>query len=303
MDWSGRTVLVTGSEGLMGKPLVRMLEERGAETTKLDKVLGHDLLFPSWFASLFQHQAVIFHLAAQSGVEAARETPWDAWNLHVMGTLNVLESIRLHSPNMQTVVIVASSNHIYGPQTMYPTTEDAPLNQLDTYSASKIAVDVLTRSYWHNYGVKTAVVRNTNVYGPDDPHSDHLIPGTILSLLRGEAPVIHGNGETYKSYVHVDDMMEAYILLAEALLEGRAGYGEAWNVSDQSGWSVGEVVDMIGNTGISAVSSIVEGEVRDQANEYLDASKIHKVTGWKPKRTLEQGLREVMDAFRARQEA
>lgn len=296
-SWEGKRVLVTGSEGLMGRPLVAALTMQGAILSRFDMTFGRDVLIADDIRLEVRAFApdVVFHLAAQSGVEASRSSALDTWRVNVMGTVNVLEACRA-VPSIKAVV-VASSNHVYGRQDSAPYREDAPLRQLDTYSATKIAADVAARSYWHNYRVPTAVVRNTNCFGPDSRHTDHLIEGTILSLLRGERPVIRGTGQTRKSYLHVDDVVSAYLCIAEAIATGKASPGEAWNVAGQS-LSVLEIVDIICRLMGSTLTPVVLGQPNDQSDEYLDARKV-KALGWQPT-YLSDGLKDTIAGFVSR---
>jgi nucleoside-diphosphate-sugar epimerase len=199
---------------------VEALEGRGDTVVPYDKAISSHLDILNGPVLAMDITAskpdIIIHLAAQSGVEAARSNARAAWELNVIGTLNVLEAARIRT----TPVILASSNHVYGHQDSDDMTgESAPLNQLDTYSATKIAADVMGRSYWHNYGLPVTVVRNTNCYGPDSPHLGHLIEGTIIAALNDEQLQMRTDGQTSKAYLHVDDVARAYMLVADQLLD------------------------------------------------------------------------------------
>lgn len=293
----GMHVMVTGSEGLMGRPLVKALESQGAEVLHYDKTDGFDIMDLNNLKLSMAEQDVVFHLAAYSGVEHARELGYEAWRINTMGTLNVLEAARATMPK---AVLTASTNHVYGKQTAHerPTSEDARLSQLDTYSASKIAADYMARSYWHNYKVPAVAMRNTNCYGPDDPHVDHIIPGTITSILEGKRPVIRGVGITSKSYLYVDDVVDAYLAVAQWTVENGVG-GHAFNVSTEP-ITVKDLVTEILSVMNSSLQPVIEGKRSDNQNEDLDWGKIHRMTGWKPKVRLRDGIEKVVNAFALR---
>ena len=302
--WTDKKLLITGSEGLMGKPMSRMAAQKGAAIIPYDKALGADVLSVPQIYADFEHLSpdIVIHLAAVSGVNVSRETPQESFALNVMGTVNVLEASRRADVS---AVVVAASNHIYGQQSKRPTREDAQFNQLDPYSASKTCADYVTRSYAHTYNLPTAVIRNTNCYGPNDPHGDHIIPGTIRTILSGNPPVIRGKGETKKAYLYVDDVAEAYLMVAEWLAKG-GKKGEAFNVSTTN-LSVITLVNQIMalmEDEIAVISPaqspIIEGRPDDQADEDLDWTKIMEEVGWTPKHTLAQGLAKTIDGFRAR---
>tara|TARA_Y100000310_G_scaffold297734_1_gene331013 strand:+ start:224 stop:1147 length:924 start_codon:yes stop_codon:yes gene_type:complete len=301
-----------------------MLLEQGADLTGHDlddvgilKAYGLAGAFPMAVADIregrpleeaLQGQDVCIHLAAISGVEQSRARPYETYDVNVMGTVHVLEVAKALVPD--AVVVVASSNHIYGRQTTYPVLESAPLNQRDTYSVSKIAADYIARSYAHNYGLSTVVVRNTNCFGPHDPHHDHLVPGTILSLLKGESPVIRGTGKTKKSYLYVDDVAEAYMAVAQWCAETRHK-GEAFNVADEPISvlaMVRAITDIIHPAVLtkgagfpmfrgSVEGTIILGEPNDQNDEMLDSGLIKRLVGWEPRTSLREGLSRTVEAF------
>jgi CDP-glucose 4,6-dehydratase len=289
-----------------------MLLEEGAEVTGYDietegvlKAAGLVGQFPVQSGDIMDLNAmkqavsdhkVIIHLAAYSGVEHARKLGYEAWRVNAFGTLNVLEACRL-SKGIESV-LVSTTNHLYGNAPALPTAEDAPLLQLDTYSASKLAADVMTRSYAHNYGLPATVIRNTNCYGPNDPHSDHIVPGTIMSVMGNECPVIRGTGDTSKSYLYVDDVSEAYMAITQWVMESQRG-GEAFNVSTAP-VTVRKLVDSILRVMGSGLEPLILGNVTDGADEQLDCTKISQLTSWKPRHTLEEGLMRTVQGFAER---
>jgi len=293
----GLNVLVTGGYGLMGTPLVKMLEDQGANVSIYDKRDGHDINSLSHVSVAAAQKDIIFHLAAVSGVEASRQMGYNAWYVNTFGTINVLEAARRN--NSVRAVVVASSNHVYGPQDVFPVPEEAPMRQLDTYSATKIAADYMARSYHHNYNVPAVVMRNTNCYGPDDPHLDHIIPSTIMSVLDGERPVIHSTGLTSKSYLYVDDVAQAYLDAAQWSIEYGV-FGEAYNVSTQPITSLDMVRLILNVMEKGDVNPRIEKHPTDQSNEYMDDSKLRNRTGWYPKVSLQDGLARTVEAFTRR---
>ena len=178
------------------------------------------------------------------------------------------------------------------------TGESAPLNQLDTYSATKIAADVMGRSYWHNYGLPVTVVRNTNCYGPDSPHLDHLIEGTIVAALNNEQLQMRTDGQTSKAYLHVDDVARAYMLVADQLLDENLR-GEAINVTGPSFKAI-DVVDLILYVmGKPELHPLLGAPVADQEDEQLDDAKI-RALGWHEQVALVDGIRTMVAAFTER---
>ena len=295
--WDGKRVLVTGGAGLMGRPLRRSLAALGAAVRDYDIVDGQDILDLGDLQNAVAGVDAVIHLAAMSNVEVCRKAGYAAYQNIVVGTLNVLEACRAYNPQMP--VVVASSNHVYGEQKTLPVSENAPLNQLDTYSAAKIAADYLARSYAHNYGVNVVIMRSTNCFGPNDPHSGHIVPSTITAVLNGKAPVIKSNGFTKKSYLYVDDVIDAYIAAAEWVGSGPYRQGTVFNVSD----TPVSVLDLV-HTILKVMGATVKPEVlgipNDQHDEDLNDSFIRKATGWKPKHTLQEAIALTVAGFKER---
>lgn len=278
---------------MMGRPMVKQLAENGAAVTTYDLPSG-DILVLQDITEAVIGQDIVIHLAANSNVELSRNDPLATWETNIRGTWNVLQAC--HEAEVKAVV-TAASNHVYGKQETFPVLESASMNQLDAYSVSKICADYLTRAYAHNYGTPTASIRNTNCYGPNDPHSSHLIPGTILSILKGERPVIRSNGQTRKGYLYVDDVVDGYLVVAECLYRRLVPSGQAFNIGAPAVAAL-SVVDLIRDIMGSSVLADILGEANDQADEQMDSSKIEQL-GWSAKTPLREGLKKTIAWFQA----
>lgn len=290
-------VLITGSRGLMGRPMARILEERGDQVVHYDIVDGQDVFDEEQLLREIRQVDAVIHLAAQSGVPQAQRLAKLAWDLNFGGTLNVLEACRLAGK----AVVVASSNHIYGDHGGRPTHEDSPQYALDTYSATKQALDIAARSYAQVYGLRVVIMRNTNCFGPESPHSDHIIEGCILSYLRGEAPVIWTDGQVVKSYLDVDDVASAYVLALDWLLSPVGRPGEAFNLTGER-IRVLDLVKLIGEVMGADIQSVVEGKTGITVDENLDDSKFRNFTGWHPQHTLREAIEKTVEGFKSRVE-
>jgi CDP-glucose 4,6-dehydratase len=308
--WAGRRVLITGAGGFLGAWLSRLLLDDGAEVRGFDLAPGvclavHGLAervpittgsvldLPAMERVLRDHGIeVCFHLAGQSMIEGAAAGPLAALDVNVRGTWTVLEACR-RTPGLRGVVC-ASSNHTYGPQRVAPFPEDAPLNQLDVYGASKACADVITRCFAASAGLPAVAVRNVNSFGPADPHTSHVVTGSILALLRGDAPVIRSDGSPVKAYLHARDTMSAYKRLAEHASEP-AVRGEAFNVTPAAPVSVLDLVATIVRVSGRSVEPKVTATDLSQRNffEHLSGAKLARVLGWTPSWSLEEGLRDT----------
>src|SRR5262249_59670634 len=141
--------------------------------------------------------------------------------------------------------VVASSAHAYGAHHSYQYLEDAPLRGSHQYDVSKSCADLIAQSYWATYGLPVCVTRCGNLFGGGDLNWNRIVPGTIRSALAGERPVIRSDGRLIRDYLYVEDAVDAYLLVAEALAQGDHVAGEGINVSYEQPQTVLEIVERI----------------------------------------------------------
>ena len=316
--WPGRRVLVTGATGFIGGWLVERLLELGADVTAL--VMEADPLPRLPAPALDRVRLVsgsvedsgvlarsvtghgvqtVFHLAAQAIVTTARTHPVATFETNIRGTWTLLDTCRRFGDRVGEVVI-ASSDKAYGQSGKLPYTEGMPLAGRHPYEVSKSCADLLAQCYHHSFGLPVAVARCGNVYGGGDLNWSRLIPGTIAALERGQRPVIRSDGRHIRDYIHVEDVVSAYIRLAEALHEGPAR-GEAFNFSTESRLTVLDVVDKLRSLmGREQLEPVIRGTaVGEIAAQYLSAEKARSILQWNPRHDLDSGLPDTIAWYRA----
>jgi CDP-glucose 4,6-dehydratase len=317
-----RSVFVTGAYGLLGSWLVRALVARGDRVTVLQRdraprsallleaveeavdVVHGDLNEAGLMArTLGEHEVdTVFHLAAQTIVGTANRSPLGTFESNIRGTWTLLEACRLHGAQR---VVVAASDKAYGASAMLPYTEETPLDPRYPYDVSKAATDLIARSYWHTFGLPVAVTRFANLYGGGDLNRSRLVPEAIGAALAGRAPVIRSDGSPERDFLYVEDAVEAYLLLADAL-GGEGASGEAFNAGAGAPHSVRDVVARI----CALAGTEVEPDIRGTGTpngeldrQYVDASKLRALTGWEPRVDLDEGLRRTIEWYRAHPQA
>jgi len=180
----------------------------------------------------------VFHLAAQSIVKLANTNPKDAYLSNVIGTVNVLESVRQINPKIK--VVCASSDKAYGVHEDLPYLETMDVRAGDPYSTSKACGDLVAQSYAKTYGLNVNIVRSANVYGYD-LNLSRIIPSTITRILKGQKPLMYSGVVNFKrEFIHVHDVCAAYNIISEV-----GEPGEAYNIGDDQFHTIGEVVERI----------------------------------------------------------
>lgn len=315
--WRDRPVLVTGASGLVGGFVVRRLLDAGAQVVCLvrDWVPNAELLQPGLLSKvivvrgdLCEAETVeralgeyeietVLHLAAQTVVGIANRNPLSTFESNIRGTWTLLEACR-RSPKVGQIV-VASSDKAYGDQQALPYTEAAPLQGRHPYDVSKSCADLLAQSYAQTFALPVAITRCGNFFGAGDLNFSRIVPGTIRSVLRGERPIIRSDGSYLRDYLHAEDGAAAYLLLAEELSKRPELRGEAFNFSNERPLTVLAMVSLI----LAQMSSTLEPIIRNEASneiraQYLSAAKAREALGWKPLRSLEQGLALTVDWYR-----
>jgi CDP-glucose 4,6-dehydratase len=314
--WLDRPTLVTGATGLVGGWLVRLLIQSGADVVCLVrdwvpqselvrarlveqvKVVRGDVRDQSELERVLGEYEIdtVIHLAAQTIVGIANRNPVSTFETNVAGTWSLLEACR-RSPAVKQIV-VASSDKAYGEHETLPYTEAAPLQGRHPYDASKSCADLIAQTYAATYGLPVAITRCGNFYGGGDLNWNRIVPGTIRSVLRGQRPVIRSNGHYVRDYFYAEDGALANVILAEQLEQNPDLRGEAFNFSNEIQVTVIELVRRI----LALMASELDPDIRAEAtneipHQYLSAEKARRVLGWRPRFTLEDGLRRTIDWY------
>ena len=318
MDWKQQRVFVTGSTGIVGSWLVKRLLAKGAYVVTLvrdwdpqsELIRSGDINRTSVVSGALEDYATleraineheieaVFHLGAQTIVGTALRSPLPTFESNIRGTYNLLEACRVHKDLVQRV-LVASSDKAYGESDTLPYTEDMVLNGRHPYDVSKSCTDLIALAYAHTYHLPLAVARCGNIYGGGDLNWSRIVPGTIRSVLEGERPILRSDGEHIRDYVYVNDVVSAYMLVAEKTSEEPIR-GAAFNFSAERAVSVREITDTIlqlmARSDLEPV--ILNSAHSEIRNQYLDSSKAKRLLNWMPNYDLEKGLAETIEWYK-----
>lgn len=313
--------LVTGAGGFVGQWLVRSLLERGervtgftfgptsaggaltAEKRKSVTWIEGDIRDGRAIESAIDSSEpdAIYHLAGVTFVPAAGEDPAATYEVNTMGAARLLAAIarRRKSDGGSPRVLIVGSAEQYGSHdpSECPLLETASQRPATVYAASKAAQEVIALQAFKGFGIPVIATRSFNHSGPGQ-EARFLLPGLIhrlrsLSQNGGKfLPV--GNTTPIRDFLHVSDAVSAYIALME---KGRPG--EAYNVASGKGWSVAQLIELaLKVTKVEARPQRDEPLARPVDVEWLvgDNAKLRKTTGWAPKHSVEDIIRELWSA-------
>jgi len=234
----------------------------------------------------------VVHLAAQTIVSIANRNPISTFESNIRGTWNILEAAR-RTPTVRRV-IVASSDKAYGEHAELPYHEDLALRGRYPYDVSKTCADLLAQSYHATYCLPTVVTRCGNLFGGGDLNFNRVIPGTIRSVLHGERPLIRSDGTYVRDYLYVEDAVDAYLRVAE-MAEERKLFGQAFNFSHEVKLPVRDVVEKIIELAGSQLQAIVQNVADNEIpQQFLSAEKARRLLNWKPRHSMDEGLRKTI---------
>ncbi|MGY5073206.1 GDP-mannose 4,6-dehydratase [Streptomyces griseus] len=309
VDWTGRTVLVTGAEGFIGSTLVDLLVERGARVRAFvhykpyaDK--GHlarhldDPHDPVEFIAGDVGDAgrvmdavagcdTVFHLAALIGIPYSYDSPGAYVRTNVVGTENIAEACRRHSVRR---LLHTSTSEVYGTALTAPIGEDHPLQPQSPYSASKIGADMMALSHWHAFELPVTVVRPFNTYGPRQS-ARAVIPAILAQLHSGAREIRLGSLTPTRDFTYVTDTAAGFLALADC---DRA-LGESVNLGTGREISVGDLAKaLIAASGRDAEIVVDPARLRPSGSEVhrllSDNTRARTWAGWEPEVGLEEGL-------------
>jgi nucleoside-diphosphate-sugar epimerase len=307
--------LITGGAGFIGSHLAEALVARGDQVVLLDDLSTGQLsnierliaerpaharfvqgtaLDPWMMGKLAAEVDAVFHLAASVGVHLVVARPLDCMVNNVRGTEVVLEAAAAHGRK----VLFASTSEIYGKNAAGPLREDADrilgstLKARWAYSTSKSVDETFVHGYWRQRGLPTVVARLFNCAGPRQRGSYGMVlPRFVRQALAAEELTVFGDGTQSRCFCHVKDTVQALMLLADT----EAAVGDVFNVGSQNEISVRGLAELVieltgSSSGIRFISydEAYEPGFEDMERRLPDITKIARLTGWQPVRSLRQ---------------
>ncbi len=301
-------VLVTGGAGFIGSHLVDRLIQEGHQVVVVDnlstgkkqnlnkeaKFYKMDIL-SNRLERIFQKEKpeVISHHAAQMDVRRSVADPAFDAETNILGLLNILECAM--KQGTRRVIFASSGGAAYGEQEVFPAPESHPTRPLSPYGVSKLSSEHYLYYYQKVCGLEYTALRYSNVYGPrQDPFGEAGVVAIFTQkMLRGEQPIINGNGMQTRDYVYVEDVVEANM----AVLNNKVN--DVFNVGTGLETSVNQLFRHLLEATGSDVKEIHGPEKKgEQVRSCLDFRKIHKMLDWEPRVPLHEGLIKTVAFFK-----
>lgn len=324
--WQNKKVLVTGHTGFKGAWLCQWLVQLQAEVAgfalepdtspalfellslqhRMTHTLGNinELAAIENAISSFEPE-IVFHLAAQPLVIESYQQPIETLSTNVMGTAHLLDAVR-RCPSVKSVVVI-TTDKVYQPSSIQNChTESDPLGGHDPYSASKACTELVVSSYRQSFfdqpnSPLIASVRAGNVIGGGDFAANRLIPDICRAWARQE-PVVIRNPDSIRPWQHVLDALNAYLLLAQGLYQGRQELAKAWNIGPKAEdmWPVAKIIKLMQTQweGETAVQ-MEQPEYHENPCLMLDSSALQQALGWQPVWSLEHALQHTVSWYQA----
>jgi GDP-4-dehydro-6-deoxy-D-mannose reductase len=291
--------LIIGADGFVGKFLTQELDNRGYNFLGIDKKDVDITRYDDIYNLIYKYRPDwIFHLAAIAFVPTSWQDPNMVFRVNIEGSLNILNAVK--SVGIDPIIQIAGSSEEYGlvkPEET-PIKETNELRPLSPYGVSKIAMDYLGYQYFKSYGMRIIRTRafNHEGYGRPESYMPSGFAKQVIEYKLGlKDKILHGNLEAKRDITDVRDMVNAYVLAVE-----KGEPGEVYNIGSGIAYSAKDILYKLIELG-----GLDKNEVRLELDKarvrpsdvpllLCDAGKFIKKTGWKPKYTIDDTLKEEL---------
>ncbi|MDE6194476.1 MAG: NAD-dependent 4,6-dehydratase LegB [Muribaculaceae bacterium] len=306
-------VLVTGADGFIGSHLTQALLDEGCEVRALAQynsfnnwgwledirhpgleVVTGDVRDPNFCRHIVRGVDTVFHLAALIAIPYSYVAPDSYVDTNVKGTLNICQAVRDEGVER---LLVTSTSEVYGTARYVPIDEKHPKQPQSPYSASKIGADAIALSFHNAFETPVTVVRPFNTYGPRQS-ARAIIPTIITQIAAGERRIKVGDLTPTRDFNYVADTAAGFIALAKC----REAVGREVNIATGREVSMADTLQAIASIMGADVEWVVDPQrLRPGGSEVFrllgDNSLITRLTGWRPRYTLEEGLGKTVEWF------
>ncbi|MDX2348718.1 MAG: NAD-dependent epimerase/dehydratase family protein [Nitrospirota bacterium] len=305
----GVKVLVTGGAGFIGSHLVDRLVQEGNEVVVIDNLSTGKRKQVNKKAQFYkmdirskriervfrkERPLIVVHLAAQMNVRLSTEDPVFDAEVNILGTINLLEHAVKNG--VRKVSFASSGGAVYGEQEVFPAAESHRTDPLSPYGISKLAGEKYLAYYTNTTGLRHAILRFGNVYGPrQEPEGEAGVIAIFSKLmLDGGQPIINGTGKQTRDFVYVDDVVESLMVTMDEDIQGifNVGTGQEATVNE----CYGIIKELTNSSCKDLYGAAKKGE---QFRSVLDVRKLREGFDWEPQVSLAEGLKMTVEFFKA----
>lgn len=296
--------VVIGGGGFIGSHLCEALLENGHQVNVFDKqnarflplleraganIFTGDFLSQVDIQKALKNADVVYHLISATVPQTSNENPIFDVEANVLGTLRLLDAAR--EANIKKIVFASSGGTVYGIPQEIPIHEAHPTNPTSSYGITKLTIEKYLQLYSTLYGLNYCILRIANAYGERQPvtGTQGVIGAFLLKAIRNDAITVWGDGSVVRDYVHVDDIIDAFI--KAAVYEG---VPKIFNVGGGKGYSVNDIITIIqGVTQCPLTIDYVSGRIFDTPTNILDISNAKIHLHWQPTVELFEGIQRT----------
>lgn len=301
-------ILVTGGAGFIGSHVVDAYINAGHKVVVVDDLSSGNRsnnnpkatfvqldIRSDDLRKIFERERIdaVNHHAAQMDVRRSVDDPQYDASVNVLGSLNLLENCRRFG--VKKFIFASTGGAIYGEQDYFPADENHPVRPLSPYGVTKLATEKYLYYYNSVCGLSSVALRYANVYGPrQNPHGEAGVVAIFTSkMLKGEQPMINGDGKQTRDYVFVNDVVDANVA--------------ALNYQQSDVFNVGTGIETDVNQLFEELRGLTEARCTEkhgppkpgeQKRSVVDHSKAKRMVGWQPKFSLREGLKRTVEYFK-----
>jgi len=306
----GKNIALTGATGLLGSHLANYFIKNGDNVYVLVKDENYKSILSNKVFKVYgninnksdieyfvqkSNPDYFIHLAAQTQAYDSLKHPYHTFYNNVVGTLNVLETLREY--NECEAIVIASSDKSYGELEGKEYFEDHRLNGVYPYDASKSMTDIISNSYRQTYYMPIVTTRACNIYGIGDYNKQRLIPGIINAYNTNGIFNIRNSGRDIREYIHVDDVVCAYSKIIEHIV--KKNEHASFNISSGDRYSTWEILKIIEDNLEAKVNiNIVDKDSMEIKRQFMNSNLLKNVTGWYPERSIKKSIGEVVSWYK-----
>jgi nucleoside-diphosphate-sugar epimerase len=306
------TFLITGGAGFIGSHIAETLLDRGESVRIFDNLstgretnlsalrdraefIHADLRDFDAVKAAMKGVEVVFHQAAMASVPRSIAQPIESLETNINGTQHVLLAARDAGVRR---VVYASSSSVYGNTPTLPKQEQMPTRPMSPYAIHKLTGELLCQTFTHIYGLETVALRYFNVFGPrQDPHSEYaaVIPRFLTALLKGQRPIVFGDGEQTRDFTYITNVVQANLLASYS----PEAVGHAINIGCGERISLNNVLSLAGELlGTTVNAEYREPRPGDVRDSLADINLAHRLLDYRPGIGFREGLTRTLEVMR-----